>query len=171
VRRHDSSPFRFVARSQCNVEHRERDGERVGGGWAVGGMDGWVNGTAASIFPLASYCCYLLRRQRHISPLSFSRALFRFGICSIFVNISVPVYESSFRFSFSGLSLCVWPRLLVLFIVVVVVADVRCGGATAAQYRCLFLLTPLIILFASVRSKILDSLFFLPPHREKIYLT
>jgi len=33
------------------------------------------------------------------------------------------------------------------------------------------LLTPLIILFASVRSKILDSLFFLPPHREKMYLT
>lgn len=40
----DSSPLRFVVRSQCNVEHRERDGERVGGRYVVvgGWMDGWL---------------------------------------------------------------------------------------------------------------------------------
>lgn len=122
----------FVHNAMWNTESemaREWVGDRW---WWVGGwMDGWVNGTAASIFLLASYCCYLLRRQRHFSPLSFPPALFRFGICSIFVNISVPVHESSIWFFLllvgypCACGLGCWCFMVV---VVVVVVDFRCGA-------------------------------------------
>lgn len=111
----ESSPFRFV-RSQCNVEHRERDGARVGGGC------GWVwEGERESsidffcwLLIVAIYCA--ASGTFHPSPFSLARSLrvsfwHMFYFCKHFRFLFMS--HRLYIFLFCGLSLCVRPRALV----------------------------------------------------------